>query len=102
MQSITAFDELGLRKVTALVGSEELDFGSIGAGLSADLTITVAGAVAGDPVAVGVPAALETGLTAFAFVSADDTVTIRMVNNTAGAVDAASGMFRVVVHKPQN
>lgn len=84
---------------TALTATATLDFGSINAGLAADLTITVTGAAVGDAVALGVPAAFEAGLTAFGFVSAANTVTVRVVNNTAGAVDAASGTFRATVFK---
>jgi len=83
----------------ALTATASLDFGSIGAGLSADLTIAVTGAAAGDAVVLGAPAALEAGLVAFAWVSAADTVSVRLVNNTAGAVDAAAGTYRVTVLK---
>ena len=83
----------------ALTATASLDFGSIGAGLSADLTIAVTGAAEGDAVALATPAALEAGLSAFAFVSAADTVTVRLVNNTAGAVDAAAGTYRATVFK---
>lgn len=100
MKSLSGFDEKGFRKVAALVGSATLDFGSIAAGLSADLTITVTGAEVGDCVVPSAPAALNAGLTVFAFVSAANTVTVRLVNNTAGAVDAASATFNVVVLKP--
>ncbi len=83
----------------ALTATASLDFGSIGAGLAADLTIAVAGAEVGDAVALGAPDALEAGLVAFAWVSAADTVSVRLVNNTAGAVDAAPGTYRATVFK---
>lgn len=83
-----------------LTATAALNFSSIAAGLSADLTITVTGAAVGDAVAVGTPAAPDAGMTFFGFVSATNTVTIRAVNNTAGAVDLASGTYRATVVKP--
>lgn len=76
-----------------------LDFASIAAAASADLTITVTGAAVGDSVALALPAAPTAGLVFFAFVSAADTVTVRAMNITAGAVDAASATYGVIVFK---
>ena len=76
-----------------------LDFASIAAAASADLTIAVAGAAVNDAVSLGLPAAPTAGLVFQGFVSAAGTVTVRATNITAGAVDAASATYRVTVHK---
>jgi len=73
--------------------SGALDFGSIAQDACADLTQTLTGAAVNDPVAPGWPAALAAGLAGTAWVSAADTVTYRLCNNTAGAIDPASGTF---------
>ena len=73
-----------------------LDFASIGAGLSEDLTIALVGAVVGDLVIVGAPV-IEAGLSYSAFVSVADVVTVRVVNNTAGAVDPVSADWNVAI-----
>ncbi len=82
-----------------LVVSSALDFASINAAASADLTITVTGAVANDPVILGLPTAPAAGLVFFAFVSAADTVTVRAMNITGSPVDAASATYTVAVLK---
>lgn len=76
--------------------SANLDFASIAAGLTEDLTIALVGAVVGDVVIAGGPV-LAAGLSYSAFVSAADVVTVRLVNNTAGAVDAAAADWNVAV-----
>lgn len=80
-----------------LANTATLDFPSIAAASQADLTIAVAGAVVGDEVALGLPAAPAAGLVFNAFVSAANVVTVRATNVTAGAVDAASGAYSVTV-----
>jgi hypothetical protein len=79
--------------------SATLDFPSIAAGATAELTITATGATAGDVVQMGPPAGLEAGLIANARVSATNTVTIRLLNSTAGAIDPASATWKVRVAK---
>lgn len=86
----------GDKLTSVLLGSATLDFGSVAAGLSADLTITVTGAALGDVVALGTPN-VAAGAGFHAFVSAADTVTVRVINNTAGALDLASGTYNVLV-----
>lgn len=76
-----------------------LDFASIAAAASADLTIVVSGAAVGDSVSLGLPAAPTAGLIFQAFVSAANTVTVRATNITAAGVDAASATYRVTVQK---
>lgn len=87
----------GLTISTVLGASAALDFASIAAGASADLTITVTGAAVNNVVSLGLPAAPAAGLVFFAFVSATNTVTIRAMNITAAPVDAVSATYSVVV-----
>lgn len=82
-----------------LTATAALNFASIAAAASEDLTITVAGAAVGDSVSVGLPAAPTAGLVFVGFVSAANTVTVRASNITAGAVDAASATYRATVIK---
>lgn len=86
-------------KRTNLSATAALDFASIAAAASADLTISVAGAAVGDAVSLGLPAAPAAGLVFNGFVSAADVVTVRATNITAAAVDAASATYRATVHK---
>lgn len=74
-----------------------LDFGSISAAASADLTITVTGASTGDSVALGLPSAPTAGIIFQGFVSASNTVTVRATNITGIAVDPASATYRATV-----
>lgn len=80
-----------------LSATAALDFGSINAAASADLTITVTGAAVGDAVHLGLPAAPTAGIVFNAFVSAADTVTVRATNITAAPVDPVSATYRAVV-----
>lgn len=88
-----------LRENGALTRSATLNFASIAAGATAELTVTLTGAAAGDVVALGPPAALEAGLAATGIVTAADTVTVRLLNTTGGAVDPASATWKVRVSK---
>jgi hypothetical protein len=58
--------------------------------------ITVTGAAFGDYVLVGAPYDLQ-GITCTAYVSAADTVKIRLQNETGGAINLASGTWKVRV-----
>lgn len=82
-----------------LSATASLDFGSIAAGGQAELTLSVAGAAVGDTVSLGAPAAIESGLTWAGRVSAADTVTIRLTNPTAGAIDPAAATWRATAIK---
>lgn len=86
-------------QATFLDGSATLDFPSIAAGATSELTITVTGAAAGDVVYLGPPSGLEAGLAASARVSAANTVTVRMHNTTGGSINAASATWRARVGK---
>lgn len=87
-----------------LHASATLNFPSIGAANTADadqeLTIPVTGAVAGNGVVLGPPAALEAGLSATGYVSAADTVTVRLANHTNAAIDPASATWHAFVMQP--
>ena len=77
-----------------------LDFPNTNAQLSSDLTITVPGAALGDVVVLGVPnASVNANACYTAFVSAANTVSVRLNNFSAGAINPASGSFRVTVFK---
>lgn len=80
-----------------MTATATLDFPSIAAGATANLTITVSGAAVGDSVHLGPPATLEAGLVATAYVSAASTVTVRLANVTTGAIDPASATWRATV-----
>lgn len=58
--------------------------------------VTVTGATFGDYVLVSAPYTLA-GVTVTAYVHAADTVGIRVQNETGGAVDLASGTWKVIV-----
>ena len=80
-----------------LTGTAALDFASIAAGSEAELTLTVTGAANGDAVYLGAPSAIEAGVGWSGYVSAADTVTVRLRNDTAGAIDPASATWRAAV-----
>lgn len=80
-----------------LTATAALNFASIAAAASADLTITVTGAVVGASVHLGLPAAPTAGIIFQGFVSASNVVTVRATNITSGAVDPASATYRATV-----
>lgn len=83
-----------------LTNTAVLDFPNTVAQANSDLTITVTGAVSGDPVVLGTPQGAVLANTCFtAWVSASNTVTVRFNNYWTGASDPASGTFRVSVLK---
>jgi hypothetical protein len=89
----------GVAVNAVLSNSASLNFASIAAAASADLTITVTGAAVGDEVTVGLPAAPTAGIIYQAFVSAANTVTVRATNITGDAIDPAAQTFNVAVLK---
>jgi hypothetical protein len=83
-----------------LTGSNTLDFASTSAQNSRDMTISVTGAADGDVVSLGVPNVAVNANTSYsAWVSADNTVTVRFNNYSSGTVDPAQGSFKVFVTK---
>lgn len=66
-------------------------------GAMTSTTITVTGAVVGDPVRVGFTPAVPAGAVLSGSVTAADTVTVTLLNKTGGALDLASGTLRADV-----
>lgn len=83
----------------ALSATSNLNFPSVAAANSQDLTIAVAGAAVGDAVMLGLASAPTAGIVFQSFVSAADTVTVRATNITAAPVDPAAQDIRVTVVK---
>ena len=79
--------------------SGALDFASTADGATDDQTITLTGAAVGDMVILGTPAP-AVGTWYEAWVSAADTVTIRLHNESGAAVDPASATFNAMVMRP--
>lgn len=81
-------------------GSATLDFPSTNGSNKSDLTITVTGAAEGDVVSLGVPNGSVLDHSCYtAWVSATNQVTVRFSNYGTGALDPASGVFKVKVFK---
>ncbi len=97
----SCFDRLDANAPKFKQNSATLDFASAAANTcSADLTVTVTGAVANDPCVVSPPnASVNAGSSFTCWVSAADTVTVRHCNTSAGANDPASGTYKVMVLK---
>jgi len=74
-----------------------LDFPSIAAGASANLTVKMYGARVNMAVSLGQPATPTAGIIYQAYVSANDTVTVKATNITAAAINPASQSFKVQV-----
>ena len=89
----------GGRIVDVLYGTATLNFGSIAAQSQAGLSIAVTGARPNDIVAMTIPQNPSSGVFYEARVGANDQVNIRAFNITAGAIDPASAVFRVMVYK---
>jgi hypothetical protein len=79
-----------------LAASDTWDPASVADGDQATTTITVTGAVLGNFVIASFSLDLQ-GLQLTAYVSAADTVTVVLSNNTGGAVNLSSGTLRVLV-----
>ena len=62
-------------------------------------TITVTGATTGDNVAAGWPSTIDAGVTGSMFVTASDTVTVRLCNWSSASVDVASSTFKAAITK---
>lgn len=82
--------------------SASLDFGSTAQSAISTATITVPGAQVGDVVSLGAPSTIESGFIWSGFVSAADTVTIRLAKITSGTVDPAIGTWTATVIRPNS
>lgn len=81
-----------------LMAYTTLDFPSTPAGGYADLTVTVPGAALTDVADLGPTHAAVLGNTEYkVWVSAADTVTVRLFNHSASAIDPVNAFFRVIV-----
>lgn len=89
----------GTALVNLISATATLNFPSIPAQSSAELTMTVTGAQEGDSVALGLPNPPAGNVTFNAYVSAADTVTVRAVNATGGAIDPPSATYRATVFR---
>jgi hypothetical protein len=89
----------GVQLPFVLKNTQTLDPGSIAVDDQLELSVTVSGAIVGDGVIVIPPVGLNTGLMAFAFVSATDTLKLRLLNSTAGAIDPASASWTFLIVK---
>lgn len=99
---VTAEGTIQSMETGVLMGDSLLDFPEIAAGDFEELTMTVVGAAVGSPVTMALPAAFPVGLIlAAAWVSATDTVTVRLYNPTGAIIDPAESNFRCFVHKFQ-
>lgn len=82
-----------------LTGSDTWNPGSLADGAGeTSAAFTVTGAALGDTVLAGAPYDLQ-GITCTAYVSAANTVKIRLQNETGGTIDLASGTWKVRVFK---
>jgi hypothetical protein len=83
---------------TMLSGSATFDPASLADGDGATTTVTVTGAALGDFALASFSVALA-GITVTAWVSATDTVSVRLQNESGGVLDLASGTLRARVIK---
>jgi hypothetical protein len=91
----------GVAISASIRGTLNVDLTSIAAGTcAADQNITVAGAAAGAECVVGGHSNFTGALMAQCFVSAPDTVKLRVCNNSAGAVDPPAQTHSVRVFNP--
>lgn len=79
-----------------LTGSATYDAASLADGVGATTTITVTGAALGDFVMISGSLDFQ-GITVTGYVSAADTVAVRLQNESTGAIDLASMTLRAVV-----
>lgn len=90
--------ETAFERLSAFAGQATWNPSSVANGASTTTTVTVPGVKANTMASVRVfPPYTLSGLVATGYVSADDTVTIVLANNTGGAVDLGSGTWGVVV-----
>lgn len=80
-------------------GSRTIDLGSIAINSSLDFTVPVIGAALGDTCTCSPNTTIELGLSWNCFVSAVDTVTIRVANVRGTAIDPANRSWKVNVIK---
>jgi hypothetical protein len=94
-QTVVAVDSATVP--TYMTVAAVIDFTSIGPGACAESTISLPGASAGDSVAPGWPAGMESGLIGTMRVSASNTVAVRVCNLSGTTVDPAAATYRATV-----
>jgi hypothetical protein len=82
---------------TYLASTAVVDFTAIAPGACSESTIGLPGAVAGDSVAPGWPAGMESGLIGMMRVSAAGTVAVRVCNFSGTTLDPAAATYRATV-----
>lgn len=88
---------LGAVLSRVLTNTASLAVPTLSAGASADVTMTVTGAVAGDVVIVNPQVDLPDGLLLRPYVSGANTVTINFTNASTGSISGASYSFKAVL-----
>jgi len=81
-----------------LIGSATYDPPNLADGAGISTTVTVTGAALGDFVLASFSLDLQ-GITLTGYISAANTVTVRLQNESGGAIDLASGTLRMLVFK---
>lgn len=94
--SVSTFGVLPLSPRT-LTTTASINFGTITNNSSATANVTVTGAAVNDVVLLGLPAALEQGLSFIAHVTTANTVEVDAVNATNGNITQGAETFRVTV-----
>lgn len=82
---------------TFLTTTTSIDVTSITSGRCVDSTFTMTGAAVSDAVAPRWPATLEGGLAGTMFVSATNTIKVRLCNNTAASVDPINQTYGATI-----
>ena len=82
--------------IASIAPSRIYDCGSIAAGVDSTFTIVATGAIAGNPVMVGVTVAAEQGLIITGECVTNDQIRVRLSNHkTSGSIDPASRTYKV-------
>lgn len=98
--SIKFYKPTNITSAFLLKGTVNWTPGTVAAGSSASTTLTVTGAVVGDPVSVCKLSGYSNGEVYDAFVSATNTVTIRVHNVSTGSANYSSAAdYNVIVLK---
>jgi hypothetical protein len=90
------YEYVEAKRITAVAN---INFPSIAAFATSDLTITVTGAAVNDAVALGPPTTFPGGMIFSGWVSAANTVTVRAYNSTGVAINPAAADWRATVFK---
>lgn len=90
------FDYVEAKRLTAVAN---LNFPNVVALTSQSLNITVTGAVEGDAVALGPPSGVNAGFAWNAWVTAPDTVRVKLYNTTAVDINPPAADWRATVFK---